>query len=95
MKRWNDNTCLLYTSKYGEGRFKVLTLINSFHGRTVKMCIRDSRYERLARKYRRTLGYGPYVAFKLKIAQIIEEGLREALAAAKICNCLLYTSRCV
>ena len=45
------------------------------------------RYERLARKYRRTLGYGPYVAFKLKIAQIIEEGLREA--------CLLYTSRCV
>ena len=47
------------------------------------------RYERLARKYRRTLGYGPYVAFKLKIAQIIEEGLREALAAAKICNILL------
>ena len=40
-------------------------------------------------KHRRTLGYGPYVAFKLKIAQIIEKGLREALAAAKICNILL------
>ncbi len=46
-------------------------------------------YERFAGEYGRALGYGPYVAFKLKIAKIIEECLREALAAAKICNILL------